>query len=102
MLRQAHRLSGVAAVIGLSVFLSGRAQAGLTLTAAGIADGFTLSTYATGNSGVYNFLAAAPLSNGNLAVIDYQDGLLKEYADVNGQTLGSALLSVPFSGAINV
>jgi hypothetical protein len=103
MARTFRRLSGVAALIGLAVLAPVRAQAGLTLTAAGIADGFTLSTYATGVGGSnYSFLAAAPLSNGNLAVIDYSHGLLSSYADVNGQTYGSALNTVSFSGAINV
>jgi hypothetical protein len=78
-------------------------RAGLTLTAAGTADGFLLSTYASGgSSSSYAFLAGAVLSNGNLAVIDYQDGLLKSYANVNGQTYGSALNSVSFSSAINI
>jgi hypothetical protein len=75
----------------------------LTLTAAGIADGFTLSTYATGVGGAnYSFIAAAPLSDGNLAVIDYSHGLLRKYADVDGQTYGSALSSVPYGNAVNV
>jgi WD40 repeat protein len=103
MVRKLRRLSGVAALIGLAVFGSDRAQAGLTLTAAGVADGFTLSTYASGGSSVnYAFLAAAPLSNGNLAVIDFQDGLLKTYADVNGQTYGSALSSISLPSAVNI
>jgi hypothetical protein len=103
MSRKVRRLSRVAAVIGLSVLASARAQADLILTAAGVADGFTLSTYASGGStGNYAFLAAAPLSNGNLAVIDYQDGLLKSYADVDGQTYTSALNTVSFSNAVNV
>ncbi len=105
MVRKIRRLSGVAALIGFAVFASGRAQAGLTLTAAGIADGFTLTTYATGDSGNYSFIAAAPLLNpnvGTLAVIDYAHGMLRTYADVNGQTYGSALNSVAFPGAVNI
>ena len=65
MVRTARRLSGLAALIGLAVFAPIRAQAGLTLTAAGVADGFKLSTYATGTTGNYSFLAAAPLLNPN-------------------------------------
>jgi hypothetical protein len=93
----------VFAVVAITLVANGPARAGLTLTAAGIADGFTLSTYASGGSSSnYAFLAAAPLSNGNLAVIDYQDGLLKSYADVNGQTYGSALQTVSFPNAVNI
>ena len=106
MVRKFRRLSGVAALIGLAVLAPARARAGLTLTAAGIADGFTLSTYATGvGGGNYSFLAAAPLLNpnvGTLAVIDNAHGLLRSYSDVDGQVYGGALNSVPFSGAINI
>ena len=106
MVRKVRRLSELAALIGLAVFAPVRAQAGLTLTAAGIADGFTLSTYATGVGGNnYSFLAAAPLLNpnvGTMAVIDYSHGLLRSFADVDGQTYGSALNSVSFPSAVNI
>ena len=86
----------------------GPTQAGLVLTAAGTADGFTLSTYYTGinngNFGSYSLIAAAPLngSSSTLATIDYQDGLLRSFADVNGQVYGGALNSVSFPSAINI
>jgi hypothetical protein len=83
---------------------NGVAHADLVLTVAGVADGFTLSKYATGVGG-YSFLAAAPLENpnvGTLAVIDNAHGLLRSYADVNGQTYGSDLNSISFSNAINI
>jgi hypothetical protein len=106
MVRRIHQFPGVAVLIGLAAFAPFRAQAGLTLTAAGIADGFTLTTYATGVGGNnYSFLAAAPLLNpnvGTLAVIDYAHGLLRSFADVDGQTYGSALNSVSLPGAVNV
>ena len=97
----------VFAVGAIMLIANGTAYAsGLTLTAAGIADSFTLSTYATGAGGSnYSFLAAAPLENpnvGTLAVIDYSHSLLRSYADVNGQTYGSALNSVSFTNAINI
>ena len=97
----------VFAVGAIMLIANGTAYAsGLTLTAAGIADNFTLSTYATGVGGSnYSFLAAAPLGNpnvGTLAVIDNSHGLLRSYADVNGQTYGSVLNSVSFTSAINI
>jgi hypothetical protein len=106
MVRKIRRLSGLAALIGLAVFGPVPAQAGLVLTPQGVADGFTLSTYATGvGGGNYSFLAAAPLLNpnvGTMAVIDNAHGLLRSYADVDGQAYGSALNSVSFSGAVNI
>jgi hypothetical protein len=106
MVRKVRGVFGVAALIGLAVFAPLSAQAGLILTAAGVADGFTLTTFATGASGNnYSFLAAAPLLNpnvGTLAVIDYAHGLLRTYADVDGQTYGSALNSVSFPAAYNI
>src|SRR4051812_1612509 len=89
----------VFAVAAITLGANEPARAGtLALTAAGVTDGFTLSTYASGGAtGSYPFIAAAALSNGNLAVIDYANGFLREYADVDGQTPGSALISVPFS-----
>jgi hypothetical protein len=105
MVRKARRLSALAALIGLAVLYPVRAQAGLTLTAAGIADGFKLSTYATGTTGSYSFLAAAPLLNpntGDLAVIDFAHGKLRTYADVDGQVYGSALNSVSLPSATNI
>src|SRR5579885_3872383 len=101
-----HNIKFVLPVFAAAVVMlvaSGTAQAGLVLTPAGVADGFILSTYASGgSSGNYAFLAAAALTDGNLAVIDYQDGLLKKYADVDGQTYGSALLTAAFPNAINI
>jgi hypothetical protein len=107
MIRKIRWLCGVTALIGLAVFGPSRAQAaGLTLTAAGIADGFTLTTYATGVGGNnYSFLAAAPLLNpnvGTLAVLDNAHALLRTYADVDGQVYGGALNSVSFPNAINI
>ena len=75
----------------------------LSLTAAGIADGFTLETVLSGTSlNSYTFIAAAGLPDGNLAVIDWAQGRIAKYADVNNQTPANALLSVPFAGAVNI
>jgi hypothetical protein len=93
------------AVAAAALVASVPAHAALTLTPAGIADGFTLSTYATGTTGGYSFLAAAPLLNPNvntMAVIDNAHGLLRSYPDVDGQVYAGALNSVSFGGAINV
>ena len=80
------------------------ANATLTLTATGLADGFTLSQYFTspGGSGSYYDLANAPLSDGDLVGVDWADGILKKYSDTDGQTLGMATLSQSLTGAISV
>ena len=104
--RKAKVTMAALAVAAVTLVATGPAHGGLVLTSAGVADGFTLSTYATGVGGSnYSFLAAAPLLNpnvGTLAVIDYSHGLLRSYADVDGQTYGSALNSVSFPSAINI
>ncbi len=79
------------------------AHASLVLTAAGIADGFTLTTtFSGGASNNYPFLSAAVLSDGKLAVVDFQSGRLVKYNDVDNQTAADALSSVAFGGAINI
>ena len=89
---------GAFVVAALTLVANVPARAGLALTAAGIADGFVLTNFASGGpGGTYSFLAAAVLSDGNLAVLDYGTGLRK-YADVDGQTPGSSLGSQPFGG----
>ena len=78
MVRKVRHLSGVAALIGLAVFAPVHARAQLVLTAQGVADGFTLSTYATGVGGSnYSFLAAAPLpGDGPAAVPPVPSGII--------------------------
>src|SRR5437879_830280 len=77
------RLSQIAGALLLLFGCVGPIQARpLMLTPVGIADGFTLSTYATGDGSAYSYLAAAPLngSPGNLVVTDYSHGMLRKYA----------------------
>ena len=83
------------ALLGATVIASawtGQAQAGLTLTAAGIADGFTLTNFAItdpGNTGFGPFGLAA--ANGTVLVSDYNTGRRYLFTDTDGQTVGSAL-----------
>ena len=97
------KLFATAAVAAAAMAATLPANASLLLTAAGIADGFTLSTFASGgNPGSYPFLSAAALSDGTLAVIDFANERLVKYNDVDNQTQANALASVAFSGAINI
>lgn len=94
-------MSAVIAAAAMAASLP--AHAGLVLTAAGIASGFTLSTVISGGStNNYPALSGAALSDGSLAVVDYEHGRLVKYNDVDNQTQANALASVSFSGAINI
>jgi hypothetical protein len=79
------------------------ANASLSLTAAGIADNFTLSKFftPTNNNGQYYDLSNAPLSDGTLVGVDDSAGTLLKFNDVDGQTQASALASHTFSGVVN-
>lgn len=86
------------------VFFLAAAQAfgnGLTLTAAGVADGFALSTFATTNPGNTGCCAGpfgiAVASSSNIIVSDGGTGNLYVFTDSDGQTLGSALFTQPSS-----
>jgi hypothetical protein len=91
------------ATVCLAAFAATPARATLTLNGTGIADGFTLSTYFTdpNGSGSYYDLSNAPLADGTLLGVDYAEGQLLKLNDTNGQSLGTVLGSVSFSGAIN-
>jgi hypothetical protein len=71
-----------------------------TLTAAGIADGFTLSTFASGfpNNGGVGPLGMAVNSDGNVIVNSFGNGLNYVFHDVDGQTPASAVSSTPSPG----
>ena len=71
-----------------------------TLTAAGIADGFTLTTFATTNPGNTGCCAGpfgvAVASTGNI-IVNTGAGTRYVFADTDGQTVGSALFSTSSS-----
>jgi hypothetical protein len=75
------------------------ANATLHLTAAGIADGFTLSTFVSGYNfgGNYGPLAQGILPNGNVVTGSVGDGKIYVFPDVDGQTLGSAVSATPYA-----
>lgn len=87
-------------VAALAVFLVGR-QAfgnGLVLTAAGVNDGFSLSTFATTNPGNTGCCAGpfgvAVASSGNI-IVSTGSGTLYVFTDADGQTTSSALFTRP-------
>lgn len=83
------------AVAALTVSLSSPAQAsGITLTAAGIADGFTTSTFAVTNPG-YNSCCDGPfgvaITNNGTVIVGTGAGTVYDFSDIDGQTPGTAL-----------
>lgn len=84
----------------------------LTLTSAGIADGFTLSTFVTldpGNGYDLGPFGVAVASNGNVIVGNnpgantdfFSQGTRYAFADVDGQTIASALNAVTPGGVLH-
>ena len=84
--------------LGIAVMLlcfTQKSHASLVLTAAGIADGFSLSVFASGipNNGSFGPMGTATTSSGNVLVTDFggsPPGVFS-WPDVDGQTPGSAL-----------
>jgi hypothetical protein len=74
-----------------------------TLTAAGMADGFTLTTFATTNPGNTGCCAGpfgvAVASTGNI-IVNTGAGTRYVFTDTDGQTVGSALFSTPSSSFV--
>jgi len=84
--------------IGLaaSLLFSNPASATLALTAAGIADGFVLTTFATvapGNTGCCTGPFGVAVNGAGNVVVGMGSGPLFVFADVDGQTPGSALFT---------
>ena len=94
------RLAAVVVAIGLaSVSIPAHAQ--LTLTPAGVADGFTLvpfvSGYNFGGGITYGPLAQGILPNGTVVTGSFGDGKIYVFNDVNNQTLASAISATPYT-----
>src|SRR5215831_121403 len=80
------------AITGLTMALP--AEASLVLTAEGIADGFTLSTFYSEPGAYYGLLDATTTASGNVIATSYARDQLSLFADVDGQTFGTALKTV--------
>lgn len=87
-------------ILPVAVFALVSTQAfgnGLTLTAAGVSDGFTLTTFTTLNPGDTGFgpFGIAVASNGNVIISNWPTGKLYVFPDSDGQTTASALFTQP-------
>jgi hypothetical protein len=100
MKKSSRRASFIASLAGISVLLLGLtepAQASLILTAAGISDGFTLTTFVSGYSAQYGPLAQGIAPDGNVITGSLLNNRIFVFSDVDGQTLSSAVASVPYT-----
>jgi hypothetical protein len=73
------------------------AHASLILNQAGIDLGFTLSTFVSGYSASYGPLAQGIAPNGHVVTGSLLNTRIYAFNDVDGQTLGSAVSSVPYT-----
>ena len=87
--------AGIALAAGFGICSS--ANADLTVTAAGQGLGFDLTTFATLNPGITGggSFGVAVASNGNVIVSNLPNATRYSFADVDGQTVASALSSRP-------
>ena len=94
----------VAALATLCLATYPLAAGTLTLTPAGIADGFTLTTFSTLNPGAqdgfFEPFGVAVASNGNVIVPSSATSTRYAFLDVDGQTPATALNSLPSSSGL--
>ena len=95
--------AGLGAALLLALASQPAAAGTLTLTPAGIADGFTLTTFATldpGNTGCCTGpFGLAVAANGNVIVANNMTSSRYAFADVDGQTIGTALFTQSVSSS---
>ncbi len=73
------------------------ATASLVLTAAGVTDGFSLTTFVSGYNAQYGPLSVGVLANGNLITGSAFNNNIYIFSDTDGQTLSSALSTIPYT-----
>jgi len=105
-----HQLNGFSLVVAAGMFLSVPTKADLILNATGIADGFSVTTFASGlpkQGGAFSLgpFGTTVVGNGsggyNVLVDDPANGTLYVFNDVDGQTPGSALTTHSFNSGAN-
>ena len=86
--------------LGLAAICSDAKASSLTLTADGVADGFTLTTFISGYSAADYGPLAQGISNGNVITGSARGSAgtnIYVLPDVDGQTLASAISTVPYT-----
>jgi len=81
--------------------VSSTASASAMLTQSGIDLGFELSTFVSGFAGAGSFgpFGIAMTTDGNVLVSNYNNNTRYVFADVDNQTVGDALITIPNSGS---
>ena len=82
-----------AGIVACVASVAAPASAALTLTAAGIADGFSLSKFYSDNR-YYGILQATTTSSGKVITTSYDGDSIQLFNDSDGQTIASMLNSV--------
>ena len=82
----------------LTGLLGATAQAHLVLTAAGIADGFTLSVFSTDSGTTYGSLGVVNGNAGQVISSGFARNELYLYPNVDGQTFGGQLATAGIAG----
>ena len=96
--RRTARLLTASLAACCALVVGSEARAALTLTPAGVADGFSLSIFYTDHAVQYGLLGAVSAPGGIAIGSGYARGQIYRFADVDGQTFGSALSSVAAGG----
>lgn len=101
LVRVASQLGVAAVLLGAGMHA---ANAQLSVTAAGATDGFSISVFASGipNNGSYGPMGSTTTSSGNVLVTDFGGTPQSTYswADVDGQTPGTALANTSINTAL--
>jgi hypothetical protein len=84
--------------IASALAMTTSAHAALTLTAAGVTDGFSLSNFYSDPSTYYGALSATTMANGKVIVAGYGHGQIMTFNNADGQTYASALQKVAAPG----
>jgi hypothetical protein len=98
MFRKSFLTSIATASFAIGLTVSSPVHATLALNAAGIADGFTLTTFVSRYNAQYGPLAQGILPSGNVITgsLITPGPHIYVFADVDGQTLGSAISATPY------
>ncbi|HEY4957071.1 MAG TPA: PEP-CTERM sorting domain-containing protein [Caldimonas sp.] len=91
------RLFGVAVAAGCALTAI-EAKADLTLNAAGIADGFSLSTFYRDPAATYGLVGSVGIGGSTVIGSGYARNQIYKFNDVDGQSFGTALLTVAAGG----
>jgi hypothetical protein len=92
------RLLAAMIAAGSAMTVAIEAKADLTLNAAGVADGFSLSTFYRDPGANYGLIGSVGVGGNTVIASGYARGQIYKFNDVDGQSFGTALLTVSAGG----